>query len=324
MVTVQAERVLDALGDPTRRLVFKRLRKGTRSVRELADGMDVSRPAVSQHLKVLQEAGLIVGRTEGTRRLYAFDTRGLEALHEWLDGFWDEALLSFKAAAVRSSSFQPARLRPRGRSRAWSARGRRSSSSATRPRSGIRMEIGCSSRAPACTRTASASPVAKPGTCETARVNFVRASRRFRQVDDSIRPVPGATFTEPEVGHQTRLLAVVGTPHGAAEQHHAAVIFPRAQHLACVPRKRCAVEGDEHQTGLGARHQQRRIIQAKPGSVLPPCDVNNGKIPAQTRAGRDESMRGVLVSEQPRLGRSLRHALCESLRGKPWRMPALA
>jgi DNA-binding transcriptional ArsR family regulator len=104
MVAVQAERVLDALGDPTRRLVFKRLRKGTRSVRELADGMDVSRPAVSQHLKVLQAAGLIVARTEGTRRLYAIDTRGLEALRKWLDGFWDEALLAFKAAAEREAA----------------------------------------------------------------------------------------------------------------------------------------------------------------------------------------------------------------------------
>jgi len=100
----QAERVLDALGDPTRRVVFRRLRKGNRSVRELADGMDVSRPAVSQHLKVLQAAGLVVPRIEGTRRLYAIDTRGLEALRKWLDGFWDEALLAFKAAAEREAA----------------------------------------------------------------------------------------------------------------------------------------------------------------------------------------------------------------------------
>ena len=104
METAQAERVLDALGDRTRRLVFKRLRKGTRSVRELADGMDVSRPAVSQHLKVLQDAGLILPRIEGSRRLYVIDTRGLEALRKWLDGFWDEALLSFKAAAEREAA----------------------------------------------------------------------------------------------------------------------------------------------------------------------------------------------------------------------------
>jgi DNA-binding transcriptional ArsR family regulator len=104
MHTLQAERVLDALGDPTRRLVFKRLRKGNRSVRELADGMDVSRPAVSQHLKVLQAARLVVPRTEGTRRLYAIDTRGLEVLRTWLDGFWDEALFAFKAAAEREAA----------------------------------------------------------------------------------------------------------------------------------------------------------------------------------------------------------------------------
>ncbi len=96
---MNAERVLDALGDPTRRLVFKRLREGNRSVTELAQGLDVSRPAVSQHLKVLRTAGLAVVRTEGTRRLYAIDTRGIEAARSWLDGFWDNALVAFKAAA---------------------------------------------------------------------------------------------------------------------------------------------------------------------------------------------------------------------------------
>ena len=96
---MNAERVLDALGDPTRRLVFKRLREGNRSVTELARGLDVSRPAVSQHLKVLRTAGLAVVSTEGTRRLYAIDTRGIEAARSWLDGFWDNALVAFKAAA---------------------------------------------------------------------------------------------------------------------------------------------------------------------------------------------------------------------------------
>ena len=98
---INAERTLDALGDPTRRLVFKRLREGTRSVTEIAKGLDVSRPAVSQHLKVLKTAGLAVARVEGTRRLYAIDTRGIEALQTWLDGFWDKALLAFKNAAER-------------------------------------------------------------------------------------------------------------------------------------------------------------------------------------------------------------------------------
>jgi DNA-binding transcriptional ArsR family regulator len=96
---INTERVLDALGDPTRRLVFKRLRNSTRSVREIAQGMDVSRPAVSQHLKVLKAAGLVVVRAEGTRRLYAVDRRAIEALRAWLDGFWDEALAAFKETA---------------------------------------------------------------------------------------------------------------------------------------------------------------------------------------------------------------------------------
>jgi DNA-binding transcriptional ArsR family regulator len=99
-----AERALDALGDPTRRLVFKRLRNGTRSVREIAQGMDVSRPAVSQHLKVLKAARLVVVRAEGTRRLYGVDTRGIEALRSWLDGFWDEVVVAFKEAAEREAA----------------------------------------------------------------------------------------------------------------------------------------------------------------------------------------------------------------------------
>lgn len=98
---LQIERALDALGDPTRRAVFNRLRRGNRSVREIADGMEVSRPAVSQHLKVLKTAGLVVVRTEGTRRLYGVDAHGLDALRTWLDGFWDEVLVAFKEAAER-------------------------------------------------------------------------------------------------------------------------------------------------------------------------------------------------------------------------------
>jgi DNA-binding transcriptional ArsR family regulator len=100
----QVERALDALGDPTRRVVFRRLRRGNRSVRELADGMDVSRPAVSQHLKVLKAAGLIVVRSEGTRRLYGVDPHGIEALRNWLDGFWDETLMAFKQEAENEAA----------------------------------------------------------------------------------------------------------------------------------------------------------------------------------------------------------------------------
>jgi DNA-binding transcriptional ArsR family regulator len=98
-VAAYAERAFDALGDSTRRTVFRRLRAGARSVGEIARGMNVSRPAVSQHLKVLKAAGLVLDRAEGTRRLYTVNPRGLDELRGWLDGFWDEALAAFKHAA---------------------------------------------------------------------------------------------------------------------------------------------------------------------------------------------------------------------------------
>jgi DNA-binding transcriptional ArsR family regulator len=100
----QAERVFDALGDPTRRAVFLRLRGRARSVGELAEGLDVTRSAVSQHLKVLKEARLVTARAEGTRRLYAVDQRGIETVRDWLDGFWDETLAAFKEAAEREAA----------------------------------------------------------------------------------------------------------------------------------------------------------------------------------------------------------------------------
>src|SRR5258706_14918040 len=86
-VMTYEDRILDALGDPTRRRVFKSVRRGARSVGEIAEGMDVSRPAVSQHLKVLKIAQLVTHRAEGTRRLYTVDTNGIKALRTWLDGF---------------------------------------------------------------------------------------------------------------------------------------------------------------------------------------------------------------------------------------------
>ena len=88
-----------ALADPTRRRVFERLRSGPKPVARIARGLPVSRPAVSQHLKVLKEAGLVTDRPEGTRRVYYIDPQGLGALRAWLDRFWDEALLAFKAEA---------------------------------------------------------------------------------------------------------------------------------------------------------------------------------------------------------------------------------
>lgn len=87
---------LAALADPTRRSVFERLRRGEASVGEVAAGLPVSRPAVSQHLKALKDAGLVTDRAEGTRRIYGIDPDGLEELRRWLDQFWDGALAAFK------------------------------------------------------------------------------------------------------------------------------------------------------------------------------------------------------------------------------------
>jgi DNA-binding transcriptional ArsR family regulator len=91
------ESALLALADPTRRQVFEHLRNGPRAVGEIAAEMPVSRPAVSQHLKVLKDAGLVIDQAEGTRRVYTIDPNGLGALRSWLDQFWDSALEAFKA-----------------------------------------------------------------------------------------------------------------------------------------------------------------------------------------------------------------------------------
>src|ERR1700726_126674 len=88
--------VLQCLSDPTRRRGFERLRSGPQSVGVLAKGLPVSRPAVSQHLKVLKEAGLVIDRSEGARRVYYIDPDGLGELRRWLDQFWDGALEAFK------------------------------------------------------------------------------------------------------------------------------------------------------------------------------------------------------------------------------------
>ena len=85
-----------ALGDPTRRAIFEQLRAGPRSVGELAGTLPVSRPAVSQHLRVLREAGLVTDRKEGTRRLYRVAPQGVAELRDYLNGFWDEVLAEFK------------------------------------------------------------------------------------------------------------------------------------------------------------------------------------------------------------------------------------
>src|SRR6202000_2459556 len=91
---------LAALADPTRRQVFKRLRGGGQPVGRIAQDLPVSRPAVSQHLKVLKEAGLVRETRDGTRRIYEIDRQGLGELRRWLDQFWDVALDAFTAAVA--------------------------------------------------------------------------------------------------------------------------------------------------------------------------------------------------------------------------------
>ena len=91
--------MMTALGDPTRQAIFDRLTHGPMAVGQLADELPVSRPAVSQHLKVLKDAGLVSDRAQGARRLYEVDSAGLAALRAHLDGFWNRALLSFRDAA---------------------------------------------------------------------------------------------------------------------------------------------------------------------------------------------------------------------------------
>ena len=86
-----------ALADSTRREIFERLSRKPMAVGEIAEGLPVSRPAVSQHLKVLKEAGLVEDRSVGTRRIYHIDPKGLGALRAWLDQFWDVALEAFAA-----------------------------------------------------------------------------------------------------------------------------------------------------------------------------------------------------------------------------------
>jgi DNA-binding transcriptional ArsR family regulator len=92
---------MDALGDPTRRRIFELLRGGPQAVGELAAELPVSRPAVSQHLRVLKDAGLVSERPEGTRRIYRLDPEGLEELRTYFDRFWETALASFEAAVDR-------------------------------------------------------------------------------------------------------------------------------------------------------------------------------------------------------------------------------
>lgn len=95
--------VFSALYDPTRRAVLERVRTGPKPVGEIARGLPVTRPAVSQHLKVLKDAGLVADRSEGTKRIYYIDPEGLGVVRAWLDQFWDSALSAFAAEVERAA-----------------------------------------------------------------------------------------------------------------------------------------------------------------------------------------------------------------------------
>jgi DNA-binding transcriptional ArsR family regulator len=94
----------NALGDPTRRAIFERLARGPIPVGELARQLPVTRPAVSQHLRVLKEAGLVTDRRDGSRRLYEVDLDGVAAMRTYLESFWTDALAAFKRAAERKGA----------------------------------------------------------------------------------------------------------------------------------------------------------------------------------------------------------------------------
>ena len=97
---------MNALGDPTRRAIFELLADGPRAVGDIAEQLPVTRPAVSQHLKVLKEAGLVTDRADGTRRLYQINPDGVGALRAYLDRFWDRALTSYKQAVEQRQEEQ--------------------------------------------------------------------------------------------------------------------------------------------------------------------------------------------------------------------------
>jgi DNA-binding transcriptional ArsR family regulator len=90
---------MDALGDPTRREIMERLRTGPKAVGEIAAELPISRPAVSQHLRVLKEAGLVTERKDGTRRIYGVEPKAIGDLRAYFDSFWEQAFAGFKAAA---------------------------------------------------------------------------------------------------------------------------------------------------------------------------------------------------------------------------------
>jgi DNA-binding HxlR family transcriptional regulator len=97
-----------ALGDPTRRSIFESLARRPQAVGELAAELPVSRPAVSQHLRVLKDAGLVTGRADGTRRIYQIRQQGVQDMHGYLDQMWGQAMAAFQAQAERAANQEPA------------------------------------------------------------------------------------------------------------------------------------------------------------------------------------------------------------------------
>jgi DNA-binding transcriptional ArsR family regulator len=106
VVIYQHAQQLDALGDSTRRAILERLLKGPQPVGEIARGFPISRPAVSQHLRILKHAHLVVDRPEGNRRIYELNPAGVEALRAYFDRFWDHALSAYKRAAEARAAAQ--------------------------------------------------------------------------------------------------------------------------------------------------------------------------------------------------------------------------
>ena len=98
---------LGLLGDPTRRAIFELLARGPRSVQQLADQLPISRPAVSQHLRVLKDGGLVVSHAQGNRRIYRLNPEGVTALRAWLDGVWSDALTGFHKVAETATPPDP-------------------------------------------------------------------------------------------------------------------------------------------------------------------------------------------------------------------------
>lgn len=98
---------LDALGDPNRRAILEMLATGSRSVQRLADDLPISRPAVSRHLRLLKQAGLVIDAPQGTRRVYELRREGVDAVQEYFRRIWDEAAVRFRIAAENTSG--PAR-----------------------------------------------------------------------------------------------------------------------------------------------------------------------------------------------------------------------